>query len=138
MTELSQNTKKKFFDLFFIMLMVWAKCMLIAFKFQQGLFFILTNCQTYSGLRIWEVESWKITQFFPPKPPRKNMTHYAQPAVSGINSDIESVSSDFKRYQRKRLQEQTNEDSAIASGVPQWTRIENLFQKFWTNLLSVK
>ena len=49
------------------------------------------------------------------------MTHYAQPAVSGINSDIESVSSDFKRYQRKRLQEQTNEDSAIASGsaVPQ-------------------
>ena len=54
------------------------------------------------------------------------MTHYAQPAVSGINSDIESVSSDFKRYQRKRLQEQTNEDSAIASGsaVPQWTKIE--------------
>ena len=51
----------------------------------------------------------------PPKPLRKNMTHYAQPAVSGLNSDHESVSSDFKRYQRKRLQEQ-NEDSAIASG----------------------
>ena len=51
----------------------------------------------------------------PSKPPRKNMTHYAQPAVSGLNSDLESVNSDFKRYQRKRLQEQ-NEDSAIASG----------------------
>ena len=52
----------------------------------------------------------------PPKPPRKNMTHYAQPALSGLNSDIESVSSDIKRYHRKRLQEANNEDSAIASG----------------------
>jgi len=53
----------------------------------------------------------------PPKPPRKNMTHYAQPALSGLNSDIESISSDIKRYHRKRLQEANNEDSAIASGV---------------------
>ena len=52
----------------------------------------------------------------PPKPPRKNMTHYAQPALSGLNSDIESISSDIKRYHRKRLQEANNEDSAIASG----------------------
>jgi hypothetical protein len=28
--------------------MLWAKCMPIDFQFQQGLFRILTNCQTYS------------------------------------------------------------------------------------------
>ena len=51
----------------------------------------------------------------PEKPPRKNMTHYAQPAVSGLHSDLESISSDLKSH-RKRLQESLNEDSAIASG----------------------
>ncbi len=46
------------------------------------------------------------------------MTHYAQPAVSGLASDLESVSSDIRAH-RKRFQESlngNNEDSAIASG----------------------
>ena len=45
--EQSQDAKKNFFDLIFNILMLWAKCMPIDFEFQQGLFFILTNCQTY-------------------------------------------------------------------------------------------
>jgi hypothetical protein len=59
----------------------------------------------------------------PPKPPRKapsqsppsvrrGMTHYAQPAISGLYSDLESVASD----NRKIRPENPNEDSAIASG----------------------
>ena len=47
LTEESQDAKKNFFDLIFNMLMLWGKCMPIAFEFQQGLFCILTNCQTY-------------------------------------------------------------------------------------------
>ena len=35
-----------FFNLIFNILMLWAKCMPIDFQFQQGLFCILTNCQT--------------------------------------------------------------------------------------------
>ena len=35
-----------FFDLIFNIFMLWAKCMPIDFEFQQGLFYILTNCQT--------------------------------------------------------------------------------------------
>ena len=46
LTELSQDTKNFFFDLIFNILMLWAKCMPIDFEFQQGLFCILTNCQT--------------------------------------------------------------------------------------------
>ena len=30
----------------FNILMLWVKCMPIDFEFQQGLFYILTNCQT--------------------------------------------------------------------------------------------
>ena len=45
------RTKKKliiiFFDLISNILMLWAKCMPIDFEFRQGLFSILTNCQTY-------------------------------------------------------------------------------------------
>ena len=41
-----QDAKKKKFNLIFIILMLWAKCMPIDFQFQQGLFCILTNCQT--------------------------------------------------------------------------------------------
>lgn len=57
----------------------------------------------------------------PPKPPRKNMTHYAQPAVSGLHSDLESISSEAKYHRRKTLMQQqaealNNDDSAIASG----------------------
>ena len=59
----------------------------------------------------------------PPKPPRKapsqsppsirrGMTHYAQPAISGLYSDLESVASD----NRKIRPENPNDDSAIASG----------------------
>ena len=39
LTELSQ-------DEIFNILMLWAKCMPIDFEFQQGVFFVLTNCQT--------------------------------------------------------------------------------------------
>ena len=44
--EESQDAKKNFFDLIFNILMLWGKCMPIAFEIQQGLFCILTNCQT--------------------------------------------------------------------------------------------
>ena len=47
LTELSQDAKKNFFDLIFNIPMLIAKCMPIDFEFQQGLFCILTNCQTY-------------------------------------------------------------------------------------------
>ena len=47
LTEESQDAKKNFFGLIFNMLMLWGKCMPIAFEFQQGLFCILPNCQTY-------------------------------------------------------------------------------------------
>ena len=47
LTELSQDAKKFFFDLIFNILILWAKCMPIDFEFQQVLFYILTNCQTY-------------------------------------------------------------------------------------------
>ena len=46
LTELSQDAKFFIFDLIFNILMLWAKCMLINFEFQQSLFCILTNCQT--------------------------------------------------------------------------------------------
>ena len=60
----------------------------------------------------------------PPKPPRKapsqsppsvrrGMTHYAQPAISGLYSDLESVASENRKIIRP---ENPNEDSAIASG----------------------
>ena len=46
LTEESQDAKKNFFDSIFNILMLWGKCMPIAFEIQQGLFCILTNCQT--------------------------------------------------------------------------------------------
>ena len=41
------------------------------------------------------------------------MTHYAQPALSGLHSDLESVTSERKRLIQEAI---NNEDSAIASG----------------------
>ena len=38
--------KNFFFRFYFNILMLWAKCMPVDFEFQQGLFYILTNCQT--------------------------------------------------------------------------------------------
>ena len=43
LTEQRQDAKKY---LIFNILLLWAKCMLINFEFQQGLFCILSNCQT--------------------------------------------------------------------------------------------
>ena len=56
--EESQDAKFFFFDLIFNILMLWGKCMPIAFKFRQCLFCILTNCQTYSSHRFLVHSSW--------------------------------------------------------------------------------
>jgi hypothetical protein len=44
--EESQDAKKKNFNPANFILMLWGKCMLIAFELQQGLLCSFTNCQT--------------------------------------------------------------------------------------------
>ena len=46
LTEQSQDLKKKF-NCANLILILWAKCMPIAFELQQGLSCVFTNCQTY-------------------------------------------------------------------------------------------
>ena len=47
MTEESQDAKNSFFNCANLILILWGKCMLIAFKIQQSLFCVFTNYQTY-------------------------------------------------------------------------------------------